>query len=259
MTGLYGRVAGPNRVRGVGHPLGPLRRLWGQAARLGTVLAPLGLWPAALAAQLPPGAVEFGPLLVQAQQAHWPEVPEPWTLAGQVEQESCLTLRHRRCWNPRAELKTTREYGFGFGQITVAYRADGSTRFNKFHELVTRHLPLKDWSWEDRYDPARQLTAMVLMDRDLYRQVQQAATPADHMAFALAAYNGGAVGVAQDRLLCKNTAGCDPGRWVGHVEHTSLKSRTKLHGYGKSFFEINREYVRNILTLRRVKYRGWWA
>ena len=37
---------------------------------------------------LPPGAVEYGPWLVAAQQGSWPDAPQPWTLGGQVEQES---------------------------------------------------------------------------------------------------------------------------------------------------------------------------
>ena len=57
-----------------------------------------------------------------------------------------------------------------------------------------------------------------------------------------------------DRRVCQATAGCDPGRWFGHVEKTSLKARAAIKGYGKSFFDINREYVVNVLQVRRSKY-----
>lgn len=208
---------------------------------------------------VPARAADLAPVLVQVQQAHWPDAPEPWTLAGKVEQETCITLRHRVCWNPKAELKTSREYGFGLGQVTVAYRADGSERFNKFAELKREHQELAGWSWESRYDAATQLLAVVLMGRDLFRRVPSAASLTDRWAFSLAAYNGGMGGVVSDRRLCANTADCDPMRWFGHVERTSLKTRLVNPGYRKSAFEINREYVRNILTVRRAKYRRFWS
>ena len=47
----------------------------------------------------------------------------------------------------------------------------------------------------------------------------------------------------------------DSGKWFGHVEHTSLKAKTAVPGYGKSFFEINREYVRNVMVTRTVRYQ----
>lgn len=210
---------------------------------------------------VPPGAKVYAPVLVEKQEAVWPQAPEPWTLAGLVEQESCISLTHSRCWNPRSELKTSREYGFGFGQITVAYRADGSTRFNKFEELRAAHASLRDWTWENRYDPGYQLAAIVEMNLDLWRRLASApgATVTDQWAFVLSSYNGGAAGVLQDRRLCSNTRGCDPARWFGHVERTSLKSRVPQPGYGnRSWYEINRSHVRNVLTIRRAKYQAFW-
>lgn len=210
---------------------------------------------------IPPGAKVYAPLLVEKQKAVWPQAPEPWTLAGLVEQESCISLTHPRCWNPRSELKTSREYGFGLGQITVAYRADGSARFNKFEELRAAHASLRDWTWANRFDPGYQLTAIVEMNLYLWRRLASApgATVTDHWAFVLSSYNGGLAGVLQDRRLCSNTRGCDPARWFGHVERTSLKSRVPQPGYGnRSWYEINRSHVRNVLTLRRDKYQAFW-
>lgn len=210
---------------------------------------------------VPSGAEVHAPVLVERQRAIWPRAPEPWTLAGLIEQESCISLTHSRCWNPRAELRTSREYGFGFGQITVAYRADGSERFNKFEELRTAHDSLRGWTWADRHNPGYQLTAVVEMNLALWRRI--AASPGetvqDQWAFVLSSYNGGVAGLLQDRRLCANTRGCDPGRWFGHVENTSLKSRAPQPGYGnRSWFEINRSHVRNVMTLRRDKYQVFW-
>lgn len=228
-----------------------------QAAFIALVMAMLVLYTCSARGELPPGAVQYLPLLKAEQQKYWPDMPAPHTLAGQVEQETCISLRHRKCWNPRAELKTSREYGFGFGQITRAYNPDGSIRFDTFSELAGLHPDLRKWRWEERYDPVMQLRALVLKDRRLFGRFP-AATDADALAFMLAPYNGGTGGLIQDVKLCEASPGCDATRWFGHVEHHSRKSRKKWQGYGKSAFEINREYVANILGFRRDRYREAW-
>lgn len=228
-----------------------LRRLWPAVLLLGAALVPA-------ADQVPANARQYLPLLVQAQQMTWPNAPTPSFLAGQVEQESCVTLRSTKCWNPRAELKTSRENGVGLGQFTRAYRVDGSIRFDTISNLAAQHESLRGWSWASRYDAHYQLQAIVEMDKDLYGRQRNAATDEDQLAFALSGYNGGQAGVLQDRRLCANTKGCDPARWFGNVEHTSLKSRRAQRGYGQSFFNINREYVANILHVRRFKYEPYF-
>lgn len=199
-------------------------------------------------------ALTYLPLLLATQQQIWPNAPIPSFLAAQVEQESCISLTHSKCWNPRAELKTSREYGFGIGQITTAYNADGSVRFNKFEELKTAHSSLSNWEWENRYDVSYQFKALVEMDKAIFNRIKGSSTVVDQLAFTLSAYNGGESGLMQDRTLCRNTTGCDPSLWYGNVEKHSLKSKVKWDGYGKSPFEINREYVKNILEVRRAKY-----
>ena len=180
----------------------------------------------------------------------------PSIIGGQIEQESCISLTHSRCWNPNVELKTSREYGFGLGQITIAKDKFGKVRFNNFDE-AKRMFPsaLKEWKWEDRFDPSYQMTAMVLMDRNLYNKVQSL-TPreSDQLAFMLAAYNGGTGGLLQDRKLCEGSKGCDPTKWFGHVAANSFKNKIKLPGYGESAFDINRGYVDQIMNKRRLKY-----
>lgn len=208
----------------------------------------------ALAGQVPKKAELYLPILVQQQEAIWPDAPMPSYLAAQVEQESCISLSHSRCWDPRAELKTSRENGVGLGQFTRAYNADGSIRFDKISELAAAHDSLKGWSWATRYDPKYQLTALIEMNKAIFRRQAGAASDRDRIGFTLSAYNGGEGGVLQDRRLCANTPGCDKSKWAGHVERTSLKSKTPSPGYGKSFFQINREYVHNILDVRRQKY-----
>ena len=204
----------------------------------------------ALADTLPANAHKYAPLLVQEQQQRWATSPQPYTMAGQVEQETCIRLTWPSCWNPHTELKTTREYGFGLGQFTV------TQSFNTFNELKGLDPSLKSWQWNDRFDPQMQLRGLVLKDYQLFRTVVGSATAEDRLAFTYAAYNGGMGGVLSDRRVCAATKGCDQSRWFGQVENTSLKARTKVGGYGQSFFDINRGYVHNILLVRSGKYES---
>ena len=203
---------------------------------------------------LPEQAHQHLPALVHAQRTIWPDAPTPSFLGAQVEQETCRHLKHVQCWNPRAQLKTAREWGRGMGQVTTAYRPDGSVRFDKQEELRQQFPSLRGWTTARWADPGYQLTAIVEMDKSIYQRIRDAASPADRLGFALSAYNGGEGDVLQDRRLCANTAGCNPARWRGHVEHTSLKSKVPHPGYRQSFFATNREYVSNVTGLRRPKY-----
>jgi hypothetical protein len=224
------------------------------------LLALAWLAGAAAAQSVPPNALEHLPTLLTVQRGIWPDAPEPWFLAGQVEQESCPSLKSPRCWNTHTELKTSREYGFGLGQITIAYRADGSVRFNKWAELRAKYPSLRAYTWEQRYDASYQLTALVEMDKGLCRLfLDDAASTTELLAFCMSAYNGGEGAVRQDQLLCSNTPGCDKHRWFGNVEKNSMKARVPFAGYGKSPFDINREYPKNILQVRRGKYQQFWG
>ncbi|MBS0370211.1 MAG: lytic murein transglycosylase [Proteobacteria bacterium] len=202
----------------------------------------------AVAADLPTGAVTYLPVLQGELRAHWPDVPLPSALAAQVEQETCASLRSAKCWSPHAELRTSREYGFGLGQLTV------TPRFDNFAEARKLDASLRDWQFADRYDPARQLRVLVLMDRAAFRALRSVPDGRERLAMAFSAYNGGLGGVLQDRRLCASVPGCDPARWFGHVELHSLKARAKQAGYGQSFYDINRGYVRNVMITRRARY-----
>lgn len=208
------------------------------------------------AAQPPAAAVPLLPVLQAEQRAWWPAHPMPSALGAQVEQETCPSLTHRKCWNPRAELRTHREQGVGLAQLTRTWRKDGTQRFDALSELVAAHPEqLRELSWDNRFDPRLQLRALVLKDRQDFRLVRGAATWFEQLAMALAAYNGGQGDLAKDRRICAATVGCDPGRWFGHVERHSVKPRTREKGYGMSFYAINREYPHNILAVRRVRYQ----
>lgn len=203
-----------------------------------------------MAATIPVAALALLPILNQEIDTHWPTMPLRSSMAAQIEKESCITLKHKKCWNTRAELKTDREYGFGLGQITI------TKKFNVFEELKASNKALADWKWEDRFNANYQLRAVVIKDLQSFRAMKGAATPMDQLKMAYSAYNGGIGGVNKDRVLCSNTKGCNPKVWDGNVELTSFKSRIAVKGYGQSFYEINRGYVRQLIDLkpRREKY-----
>lgn len=197
------------------------------------------------AAELPANAVRYLPVLQAEQQAWWPELQMPSLLGAQVEQENPR-------WNTRACLKTSREQGCGLGQITR------TARFDALAELVARHpQALAGWAWDQPtlYDPALQLRALVLKDRDNARAVRGAADQYNQVLMAFYAYNAGPGNLASDRMACRATRGCDPGRWFGHVEKTCYRKAVTVAGYGgRSFVEISHEYVRNIALVRRPRY-----
>lgn len=206
---------------------------------------------------IPPQAEQFRATFAAEQRAHWPDHPRIELLPALVEHESCIGLRHSRCWNPASRLKTQREEGAGFGQITRAWHPDGRLRFDALAEMRERHPALREWSWLNVYQrPDLQLRAVVLKSRDNYLALRVVTDPWHRLAFADAAYNGGLGGVQKDRRACGLKAGCDPQQWFGHVEGTCTKSRVALYA-GRSACDINRHHVSDVLLTRSPKYRGW--
>lgn len=196
------------------------------------------------------------PVLSGLIDQHWPTIPMRHYPAGLAEHESCISLTHSRCWSPTSRLKTQREEGAGIGQITRAYRPDGSLRFDALAEMRARHPALRDLSWDNVYQrPDLQLLALVLKVRDDFQALGSVRDPMQRLAMADAAYNGGIGGLHAERRACGLTAGCDPQQWWGHVERTCLKSRAALYGK-RSACDINRHHVHDVLKVRAPKYAG---
>lgn len=213
--------------------------------------------PRAHAADLPSGFIKYGPTLKAEQRHYWTNHPAPVYLAALVEQESCISLKSKGCWNPSAKLKTSREEGAGMGQITRAWRADGSLRFDALDGLRKQYGgAMGELSWANVYTrPELQLRGIVLMSRDAARPFR--AAPAI-LEFGDAGYNGGVGGVQKERRACALTKDCDAGQWFGHVERHCLKSRQPLYG-GRDACDINREHVHNVFKVRAAKYRAAWG
>lgn len=219
------------------------------------------VYPSALYKQVPAAAQDLAPMVVGEIERIWPTMPRRSYLGALVEQETCISLKHRWCWAPAAQLKTAREEGAGLGQFTRAWRADGSERFDALAEVrAMAPAQLSELNWDTVYQRADLgARSMLVKLRDCDVRLQRLGEFVDlvRVAFCDAAYNGGYGGLQSDRKLCGLTAGCDPKQWFGEVEHTSGKSRSKWQGYGKSAFEINREHVEMTLNVRRLKYAQW--
>lgn len=208
---------------------------------------------------IPANAKLYLPIMKQQIAVVWPDLTYPYYMAAQAEQESCYSLTAKGCWNPHTELKTSREYGFGLGQLTIAYDANGKVRFNNFQYMTKKYALLNSWKYSDRYNPKYQIDALLLLDKESFTAVSRL-TPndADRYHFMFSAYNGGLGGVIQDRKLCSTIKGCDPNKWYGNVADHSYKAKTKIHGYGQSAFETNRGYVINVEQVRSPKYKQFF-
>jgi hypothetical protein len=193
--------------------------------------------------------LKYLPVLATALNEHWPTVLVRAYFAAQIRKETCYSLTHPKCWSPTAELKTSREYGFGLGQITI------TPRFDNFSEAKKLHNSLENWEWKNRYNAEYQLRTLVLMNKFNYNKIGWAHNEVERFAFSFAAYNGGLGGVLSDRQLCRAVESCDSSKWFGNVEFHSNKAKTALGGYSKSFFQINREYVQDVVLFYPPRYR----
>ena len=192
-----------------------------------------------------------GPYLPELRRvisAHWPAAPVREAFAGQIEQESQ--------WKKTARLHTSREDGRGLAQLTIAYNADGSERFNAFRDAV-RIKALRGWDW--RKDPENvryQMTYLVMTDRSNFSTLERLfATNTDRWGAALVAYNAGMGTVLQRRSLAKLKSPELAGSWFGGLDKIRLPYESRKL-YGRDLGEMRNEYPRLILHVRAPKYRG---
>jgi hypothetical protein len=222
----------------------------------------MALLTAASEPTIPPQALQYFPSVGSEATKTLRGDIEPAILGSQIEQESCITLTHKRCWNPTVEFVTARERGFGLAQITITYDKQGHEVMNRFKDLQKLDPMLAQWRWDDRFNPRYQLRALAVGDRDCLAYAL-GAPGEEKAAMALSCYNGGGgskkkkTGLQGDRIICRATPNCDPNRWWGNVENTSGKAKVPAPGYKVSFFQTNRDYVRRILRERIGRYRAY--
>lgn len=216
----------------------------------------LGLFsPRANAQGVHPRAMVLSPMLNAEIDAHWPAVPRRAYVPALISHESCITYTHSRCWSPTSRLKTQREEGAGLGQLTRAWRADGSLRFDALSEMRERHPALRELNWATIYEqPELQIRALILKSRDNFTTLRMVNDLIQRLAMTDAAYNGGIVGVLSERRACGMAGNCDPQQWWGNVERMCLKSKAPLYG-NRSACDINRHHVKDVWR-RMERYKA---
>lgn len=208
---------------------------------------------------IPPQAFQYFPMVKSEQAKHFKELGDSPYIPALIEHESCISLTHKRCWNPSSELNTSRERGVGFGQITKAYKKDGTLRFDALGDLRKAHLEaLQELSWDNvPKRPDLQIRAVMLMSRDNYMKLYGVKSMEQRIEFMDAAYNGGLGGVNNERRACSLRKGCDPQKWFNHVEDVCLKSKEPIYS-GRSACDINRYHVSDVVNTREPKYHEYF-
>lgn len=205
---------------------------------------------------IPPQAFTHKAAIAKELDTHFSQLHERNYVPSLIEHESCITLKHSRCWSSTAQLKSARERGVGLGQVTIAYHQDGTVRFDSLNEMRTRYKQaLYDANWDTIHQrPDIQIRLIVLMLRDSWNRLGDVKNLDSRMAFMDAAYNGGLGGVNKERRQCSLTKGCDYTQWFGHVEKVCLKSKKPLYA-GRSACDINRHHVQDVLHTKLPKYK----
>ena len=207
---------------------------------------------------IPEQAPEYLPTLSKQVKEVWPDFYAPNYFGALIEHESCISLTHSKCWNPKSRLKSDREEGAGLGQLTRAFKSDGSIRFDALEDAKRLDKKgLNDLRWETVYSrPDLQMRVLILMTRANWNRLDKLVPDQEgKLAMVDAAYNGGVGGVLNERRACSLRGDCDPNKWFGNVEKTCLKSTKPLYA-GRSACDINRHHVHDVLHTRMPKYKG---
>lgn len=209
---------------------------------------------------IPEKAKIYMPVVVKEQNLYFKDINIPWYFGGLIEQESCLSLTNKRCFDPSSKLDTSREIGLGLGQITKAFNKDGSIRFDALTEMKTNHKnELGEMTWNNiAIRPDLQVRTIILMIKDNYNYFYKVKDELERFKFSDAGYNGGKGGTAKERTQCGLTKGCDPQVWNNNVEKVCLKSKKPLYG-NRNACDINREHVTNVFNLRMNKYKVFFV
>lgn len=188
-----------------------------------------------------------------------PELPDYNFVPALIEHESCISLKHSKCWSATSVLSNKREYSVGFFQIAKAYNPDGTKRMDTLESLRrTYRSHLKEASWDNLIDrPDLQMRAGITLIHSNWNSFRGIKDPAERMYFVDNAYNGGVGWVNRERTICGLKAGCDDQKWFGNVETTCARSKKPIPAYGnRSICDISRNHTRDVFENRLPKYQS---
>jgi hypothetical protein len=202
---------------------------------------------------IPERAITYLPMLVKEQTFYWTDMPKPWYNAALIEHESGCFYLKKMCWSPSAKLKTSREEGAGFGQITRTFNYDGSQRFDSLYDLRRSNKEsLKELSWNNVYSrPDLQLRSVVLKVKQDYNKLHSDKTTSENaLLMTDAAYNAGRGRINIDRRICASKKNCDPNVWFNNVASVcSITTRI----YNRSACDIYHNHAKDTF-IRTPKY-----
>lgn len=189
------------------------------------------------------------PLVTQVLNDLWPKMPRKEVIPAQIEQESGF--------KPTATLKTSRELGRGFAQITIAYGKDGQERFNNYRNAV-RLKQLKNWNWkEDPYNEKYQLTYLILMDKSNYTTIRPHMISDDEaLKTMLVSHNAGAGRWVIRRTYAKSK-GIPADRWTGGLDRACKPAEINTVIYGMSLCDMVNHYPATIMK-KAPKYKSFF-
>jgi hypothetical protein len=221
------------------------------------LLFPLLAYSQDIKSYIPPQANQYFCTISNEVKTNFTEFKFPYYFGGLIEHESCISLKHKRCWSPTSELNTKREYSIGLGQLAKAFNEDGTVRFDSLTDLRNRYKKeLHDLSWETiKTRPDLQIRAIVLMTKNNYNNLFYITNEFERLAMSDAAYNGGLGGLQKDRRACSLAKGCDVQKWFNNVDRYCMKNKKILYG-NRSACDINRFHVTDVLNTRMVKYKS---
>lgn len=187
-----------------------------------------------------------------------PQLPEYNYVPALIEHESCISLKHSKCWNPTSTLSNKREHSVGFFQIAKAYDSNGNVRMDTLTGLKNKYKTrLADLTWENiAQRPDLQMRAGIALIHDNWQYFHTVSDPWERLAFTDAGYNGGPGNVNKERRACGLKDGCDPQKWFGNVETTCVRNKKPIAAYGgRSICTISRDHVSDVLYNRIPKYK----
>lgn len=185
----------------------------------------------AQAETIPTEATAHKRTLTKISHAHWGLDAPIALFAGQIHQESR--------WRIDARSPAGAQGLAQFMPATAQW----------FHQQNPQDLAAP-FATAQPFNPAWALSALVLYDRHLYRQIK-AANPCERWAFTLSAYNGGLTWLMRDQQLA-SASGADPLVWFGGTEHYN-------NGRSLASYRENRHYPKQIIQRWQHLYAsaGW--
>ena len=203
--------------------------------------------PRAHADEVTDRAQKYLPQLTKAVDSCWPNLSMREHPAGKIHLESR--------WNAHAELRTSREWGRGFAQPTIAWDKNGKERFNSYKDATAGYKDLRGWDWKaDPFNTSYQLKLVVLRDRGVFRQIRPRMIN-DEQALKVTdvIYNAGD-GRYSARKFYAKLHGMKTDRWDGGLrEAHGPKENVKL--YGQVLYKMINAYPDRVFQ-HAALYRG---